>query len=216
MKKIAILGTGIVGNTIGTKLVRLGYTVMMGSRTNNNSKATAWVEASGQNASQGAFSDAAIFGDIILNCVKGEVSLDVLRSAGAENLSGKILIDISNPLDFSRGMPPTLLPGLVNTYSLGEAIQDLLPATRVVKTLNIVNCEVMVDASKYGDLTMFVAGNDAAAKQEVGALLQQFGWNDILDLGDIRNARSTEMMLPVWLSIFIAGQNGHFGFKVVR
>lgn len=217
IKKIGILGTGMVGNTIGTKLINLGYEVMMGSRTSANEKAAAWVISNGANASQGTFAEVAKFGDIIFNCTKGEFSLEVISIAGTENLSNKILIDISNPLDFSNGMPPSLLPSLLNTNSLGEEIQRFVPETKVVKTLNTVNCEVMVDAKKCGgEATMFVAGNNAGSKKEVEKILQQFGWTDIIDLGDIKHARSTEMMLPIWLSIYMTTKNGYFGFKIIR
>ncbi len=127
--KIGILGTGIVGNTIGTKLVQLGHDVMMGSRSKTNEKAGAWVKASGPKASQGTFADAAKFGEILFNCTNGMASLEVLKLAGAESTKGKILIDISNPLDFSKGMPPTL--SVSNTDSLGEQIQRAFPEAKV-------------------------------------------------------------------------------------
>ncbi|MER2999088.1 NADPH-dependent F420 reductase [Pontibacter populi] len=217
MKNIAVLGTGMVGNTIGTKLIQLGYKVMMGSRSATNEKALAWVEANGANASAGTFEDAARFGEIVFNCTKGEITLDVFKMAGPENFKGKTIIDISNPLDFSKGMPPSLIPEYANTNSLGEEIQKLLPEANVVKTLNIVNCEVMVDAKKSGgDPTMFISGNNAEAKAEVKAILQQFNWNDIIDLGDITTARGTEMLLPIWLRTWMATGNGYFAFKIVR
>ena len=216
MKKIAVFGTGMVGKTIGSKLIQLGYEVMMGSRTADNEKAAGWAKANGSKASQGTFADAAAFGEIIFNCTKGEHSPEVVQSADT-NLAGKILIDVSNPLDFSKGMPPTLIPALVNTNSLGEEIQKLLPQTQVIKTLNIVNCEVMVEAAKCGgDATMLIAGNNDDAKKEVKEILAQFGWKDIIDLGDIKHARSLEMMLPVWLSLYMATKNGYIGFKIVR
>lgn len=217
MKKIAVLGTGMVGNVIGSKLIQLGYSVKMGSRTANNEKALAWVAANGANASAGTFADAAQFGELVFNCTKGEVTLDILKSAGIENFNGKTIIDISNPLDFSKGMPPSLIPAWTNTNSLGEEIQKLLPAANVVKTLNIVNCEVMVNAQKSGgDPTMFLSGNNADAKADVKDILHQFGWTDIIDLGDITTARGTEMMLPVWVRTWMATGNGHFAFKIVR
>lgn len=217
MKKIAVLGTGMVGNVIGSKLIQLGYSVMMGSRTANNEKALAWAAANGANASAGTFADAAKFGELVFNCTKGEAAPDILKSAGVENFNGKTIIDISNPLDFSKGMPPSLIPAWTNTNSLGEEIQKLLPQANVVKTLNIVNCEVMVDAKRSGgDPTMFMSGNNAAAKDEVKGILQQFGWSDIIDLGDISTARGTEMMLPVWVRTWMATGNGHFAFKIVR
>lgn len=217
MKRIAVLGTGMVGNTIGSKLIQLGYQVMMGSRTADNEKAKAWVTKNGEAALAGTFAEAAAFGDVVFNCTKGDISLEALKMAGAENLKGKTLIDIANPLDFSKGMPPSLIPAYSNTNSLAEEIQKMLPETNVVKTLNIVNCEVMVDAKKSGgDPTMFISGNNAAAKAEVTDLLQQFGWNDIIDLGDITTARGTEMLLPIWLRTWQATGNGYFAFKIVR
>ena len=217
MKKIAVLGTGMVGNVIGSKLIQLGYSVMMGSRTTNNEKALAWVAANGANSSAGTFADAAQFGDLVFNCTKGEAVLDILKSAGIENFDGKTVIDISNPLDFSKGMPPSLIPAWTNTNSLGEEIQKLLPRANVVKTLNIVNCEVMVDAKRSGgDPTMFMSGNSAEAKAGVKDMLNRFGWTDIIDLGDISTARGTEMMLPIWIRTWMATGNGHFAFKIVR
>lgn len=217
MKKIGVLGTGMVGNVIGAKLVQLGYEVKMGSRTADNEKALAWVAANGGRASAGTFADAAAFGEIIFNCTKGEVTLKILEQAGKENFRDKTLVDISNPLDFSHGMPPSLIPALSNTNSLGEEIQKLLPDAHVVKSLNIVNCEVMVDAKKSGgDPTMFVSGNNAEAKKEVKKILDQFGWKDIIDLGDISTARGTEMLLPIWLRTWMATGNGYFAFKIVR
>lgn len=217
MKKIGIFGTGMVGNTIGTRLIELGYEVMMGSRTSQNEKAAAWVKLNKTNTSQGTFAEAAKFGGIIFNCTKGEFSLEAINLAGTNNLKNKILIDVSNPLDFSNGMPPSLLPALSNTNSLGEEIQKIIPDTDVVKTLNIVNCEVMVNAKKCGgETTMFITGNNQASKKEVEKILNQFGWTDITDLGGIEHSRSTEMMLPVWLSVYTVIHNSYFGFKIVR
>lgn len=217
MKKIGILGTGIVGKTIGNKLIELGYEVKMGSRTASNEKAIEWAQSAGPKASAGAFEEAATFGEIIFNCTKGETTLDAIKMAGLNNFSGKTVIDISNALDFSLGFPPFLSPQYTNTNSLGEEVQKLLPGANVVKSLNIVNCEVMVNASKSGgDPTMFLAGNNASAKEEVLSILQQFGWNDIIDLGDITNARGMEMMLPIWTRIYGATKNGYIAFKIVR
>jgi len=131
--KIGILGTGMVGATLGTKLVQLGHQVKMGSRTANNEKATKWVGENGANASQGTFADAASFGEVVFNCTKGDGAMDAVKAAGENNLNGKILVDVSNPLDFSKGMPPSLYPLLSNTNSLGEEIQKTFPHTKVVK-----------------------------------------------------------------------------------
>ncbi len=217
--KIAVLGTGNVGNTIGSRLIELGHEVMMGSRTRENEKAHAFVTKNGEKAAAGTFEDAAAFGEMIFNCTVGAASVEVLKSAMEKNLEGKIIVDIANPLDFSKGMPPSLIPGLSNTHSLGEEIQNTFPNSHVVKTLNTMYCGIMVNPAmiKGGDHTNFICGNDAAAKQKVIQLLQEFGWKkeNILDLGDISSARGTESVLPVWLRIWTATQNGAFNFKVV-
>lgn len=216
-KKAAVLGTGMVGATIGNKLISLGYHVMMGSRTTTNEKAEAWSKKNGNTAGHGTFNDAAAFADIVFLCTKGVNTIDAINMIDQENLKNKVIIDISNPLDFSKGMPPFLSEKLVNTNSLGEEVQKLLPHSRVVKTLNIVNCEVMVEPSKSGgDPTMFLSGNDEDAKRTVQYILKEFGWNDIIDLGDITTARGTEMLLPIWVRTYIATKNGHFAFKVIR
>jgi 8-hydroxy-5-deazaflavin:NADPH oxidoreductase len=214
--KIAVLGTGVVGNTIGLKLISLGYSVMMGSRTKNNEKAVAWVAKAGTNASTGTFEDSAAFGEIIFNCTSGGASLDVLRTAGSNNLKGKILIDISNPLDFSKGMPPILIPELSNTNSLGEEIQKTYPDLKVVKTLNTMTCTVMVNASLVpGEHDVFMSGNDAGAKEKVREILKSFGWKSPIDLGDISTARGTEMLLPIWLRLWGSLKSPMFNFKIV-
>ena len=211
--KIAVLGTGMVGDALGTKLVQLGHSVTMGSRSPDNPAAARWAKANGINASQGTFADAAALSEMVLLCTKGEVTLEVIRTAGQGAFGEKVVVDVSNPLDFSRGMPPALM--ICNTDSLGEQVQKALPFAKVVKTLNIVNCEVMVDPAKAGHPTMFLCGNHAEAKTTVTAMLHDFGWRDIIDLGDIKAARGTEMLLPVWLSLFDVLGNPHFGFKIV-
>lgn len=217
MKKIGVLGTGMVGNAIGKKLIELGHHVMMGSRTLDNPKAVEWVKTNGNNASNGTFEDAAKFAEIIFNCTRGEIALDVIKAAGIENFNGKTVVDISNPLEFPKDSAPILIPKYVNTTSLAEHVQNTIPAAHVVKTLNIVNCEVMVNPSKSGgDPTMFMSGNNAGAKEEVRNILISFGWNDIIELGDITTARGTEMMLPIWLRTYMATKNGYIAFKIIR
>lgn len=214
--RIGILGTGMVGQAIGSKLIQLGHEVKMGSRTADNEKATQWVKANGVRASQGTFADAAAFGEIVFNCTAGVHSLEALGLAGASNLQGKILVDIANPLDFSQGMPPSL--AFCNTDSLGERIQRAFPETRVVKTLNTVNCNVMVNPSLVsGEHDMFICGNDAEAKTLVTQILKDwFGWKSVIDLGDIRAARAMEMMLPIWIALWGTLQTPIFGFKIAR
>ena len=215
---IAVLGTGIVGNAIATTLVKTGHQVMMGSRTANSDAGQAWLRSVGGTAQCGTFAEAAAFGDIVFNCTNGANALVALRQAGAANLRGKILIDVANPLDMSTGMPPSLT--VCNTDSLGEQVQREFPNTRVVKALNTMHCEVMVQPSLVpGDHTLFLCGNDAEAKREVSdRLCAWFGWKkaNILDLGDISAARGTEMFLPLWLRLWSALGTGHFNIHVVR
>jgi len=213
--RIGILGTGVVGQTIGGKLAELGHDVKLGSRTPTNEKAAKWVAQHGSHASQGTFADAASFGEIVFNCTSGIVSLEALRSAGAANLAGKVLVDVSNPLDFSHGVPPTL--SVCNSDSIAEQIQRAFPDTKVVKTLNTTNAAVMVNPSVVpGDHDIFVSGNDAGAKSQVGELLGSFGWKTIIDLGDISSARGVEMLLPIWLRLMGTFKTATFNFHVAR
>lgn len=219
--KIAVLGTGSVGATIGSALIAKGHEVKMGSRSAGNEKASDWVKQNGSNATSGTFAEAAAFGEIIINATKGEVSVEALKQAGEDNLKGKILIDIANPLDSSNGMPPSLIPSLSNTHSLGEEIQKTFPDTKVVKTLNTMWCGIMVNPGMIngGDHTNFICGNDADAKSTVKKLLiDNFGWREenLFDLGDISNARGTESVLPIWLRVYMATQSGAFSFKIVK
>lgn len=211
--KIGILGSGMVGQTLATKLAEQGQDVMVGTRSPE--KVAAWAADAGVRL--GSLNDTASHGDLVINATKGEASLDALRAAGEANLAGKIVMDIANPLDFSRGMPPTLL--VSNTDSLGEQIQQAFPQTRVVKALNTLNAGLMVNPGGLagGDHTIFVSGNDAAAKAEVSRLLAEwFGWRDIIDLGDITTARGTESLLPVWVRLMMAFGHANFQFKIVR
>lgn len=213
--KVGVFGTGVVGHAIAGKLVRLGHEVMMGSRTSNNEKAADWVKKTGAGARQGDFTQAARFGELLFNCTLGVAALEVLQQAGADNLNGKVLIDVSNPLDFSKGMPPTL--AVCNTDSLGEQIQRRFPQAKVVKTLHTVNCNVMVQPALVpGEHDMFMSGNDADAKTQARRILQAFGWKNVIDLGDIGNARATEMLLPIWVRLWSTLGTANFNFKVVR
>jgi 8-hydroxy-5-deazaflavin:NADPH oxidoreductase len=215
--KLGVLGTGMVGRSLGTKLVALGHEVRMGSRIAGNEAAATWAKQVGSKASAGTFADAAKFGELVFNCTKGEVSLEVLRSAGEANLAGKVLVDVANPLDFSHGMPPSLL--VSNTDSLGEQIQRAFPGTKVVKALNTMNALLMANPSMLpGDHNVFLCGNDEGAKRRVAALLTEgFGWKpgQVIDVGDITAARATESLLPLWVRLF--GSLGHpnFNFHVV-
>jgi 8-hydroxy-5-deazaflavin:NADPH oxidoreductase len=215
--KIGVLGTGVVGRTIGTRLVAIGHEVIMGSRSADNSDAAEWAAEAGAGASHGTFADAALASELLFNCTLGTGSIDALSSAGAEHLAAKVVVDVSNPLDFSKGMPPSLW--VCNTDSLGEQIQRAFPDALVVKSLNTMNCEIMVDPTRVpGDHVVFVSGNDAGAKAQVTQLLVSFGWGEgrIIDLGDIATSRGTEMYLPLWLELYGALGTGSFNINVVR
>jgi predicted dinucleotide-binding enzyme len=214
--KLGVLGTGMVGQTIGSKLCALGHEVRMGARQAGNEKAVAWTKTAGASASQGSFAEAAAFGEVVFNCTSGAGALDAVKSA-APALEGKVLVDVTNPLDFSKGMPPTLFTG--NTDSLGEQIQRALPATKVVKSLNTVNALVMVDPARVGrgEHDIFMCGNDAGAKARVGEILRGwFGWKNVVDLGDISAARGTESYLLIWLRMWGALGTGDFNIHIVR
>jgi predicted dinucleotide-binding enzyme len=205
--RIGVLGTGAVGRAIATRLDQLGHEVTMGSRSAQSEALTEWIEAAGDGAEGGSFAEAAAGAELLFNCTAGIASLQALEAAGADNLAGKTLVDVAVPLDFSNGFPPTL--AICNDDSLGERIQAAYPETRVVKALNTVNSAVMVDPGRVrGDHSIFVCGDDGAAKAQVSALLEAIGWaaESIVDLGAISAARGTEMYLPLWLRLY-----GHFG-----
>jgi len=225
--KIGVLGTGTVGRAIASKLAELGHAVLVGtrdpaatlSRTDpdryGNPPLKAWREKHPK-VELGTFAQAAAHGELVVNATAGGVSIEALEAAGETNLAGKIVVDLANPLDFSRGMPPSLT--VCNTDSLGEQIQRAFPRSKVVKTLNTMNAHLMVGPGQLADgaHTVFVSGNDAAAKGTVTKLLESFGWKDIVDLGDITTARGTEMMLPIWVRVFGATKSPMFSFKLVR
>ncbi|PTL85770.1 NADPH-dependent F420 reductase [Vitiosangium sp. GDMCC 1.1324] len=214
--KIAVLGTGMVGETIASKLVSLGHEVKMGSRSANNEKAAAWVKKAGPKASQGTFAEASSFGEILFNCTSGSGSIEALEAAGRQNLRGKILVDIANPLEFTKGMPPTLF--VSNNDSLGERIQRAFPELKVVKTLNTINASVMVEPGRLpGAHAVFVSGNDVEAKGQVKQILEGwFGWKEIIDLGDITTSRGTESYLLLWLRLWGALGTPEFNIHIVK
>jgi 8-hydroxy-5-deazaflavin:NADPH oxidoreductase len=213
--RIGILGSGTVGQTIGTRLVQLGHDVKLGSRSAANEKAAKWVSDAGEHATQGTFADAAVFGEMVFNCTGGMVSIDALNQAGAQNFKGKPLVDVSNPLDFSRGFPPTL--SVCNTDSVAEQIQRTFPEARVVKALNTMTAALMVNpAAVPGSHDLFLCGNDADAKARVTELLRSFGWPGVLDLGDLTAARGMEMILPIWLRLMGTLKTPIFNFHIAR
>ena len=218
---IGVLGTGVVGETIASALTAKGHNVRMGSRSANNEKAAAWVKKSNEHATQGDFNDAATFGEIVFLCLNGEHALDAVRSIDGNNVMHKIVVDLTNPLDFSKGMPPRLVDGLHNSSSLGEQIQEALPGAHVVKALNTVTANLMVNPKlvNNGDHNLFVCGNNADAKNKVKHfLVDTFGWkpDNLLDLGGIQSARTTEAYVPFWVSMMQALGSPMFNVKVVK
>lgn len=198
--RIGVLGTGMVGRALSGKLAELGHDVRVGSRTAGEDRVT--------------FADAAAHGEVVFNCTNGAGSLDALTAAGADNLDGKLLIDVANALDFSGGGPALFT---TSTESLGERIQAAFPSARVVKALNTVNCNVMIDpASVPGDHVVFVAGDDDDAKAKTRALLGELGWppERVIDLGDITNARGTEMYLMLWVRLMRVVGGPNFNISV--
>ena len=226
--KIAVLGTGMVGQALAGKLSALGHDVAVGTRDVEATRARAepdslgtpsmstWLESHPGVELESA-TQAAADADLIVNATNGAGSMPMLELAGEENLAGKVLVDVSNALDFSQGRPPFL--SVANTDSLGEQIQRRFPQARVVKTLNTMNCQVMVDPSRVpGEHVVFVSGDDDGAKKQVTGLLESFGWPSarIRDLGDITSARGPEMYLALWLRLWGTVGSGDFNVAVVQ
>ena len=225
--KIGILGTGVVSQTIAEKLVQLGHGVMIGTRDKQVTLAKTGKDNFGRppfsewlkNNSKvqfGTYTEAASFGELLVNATNGFGTMPALEAAGKRNLVNKVMIDISNPLDFSKGMPPTLF--ISNTDSLGEQIQRAYPELKVVKALNTMNAYIMVNPALLpDDHNVFLNGNDVNAKNEVKMLLISFGWKEknIIDMGDISTARGTEQILPIWVRLWGTLQTPMFNFKIV-
>lgn len=223
--KGAVLGTGVVGRSHAAKLVELGHDVVMGTKDVAKTMAGDKPDQMGNppfsvwhkdnvKVKLATFQEAAKHGEIVWEALHGDVTVEVLKSIEAE-LDEKILIDIANPLDFSKGMPPSLF--VSNTDSLGEQVQKALPKVKVVKSFNTTNAFIQVNPQHLagGDHHIFVSGNDANAKVKVTEILKSYGWKNIIDLGDITTARGTEMLLPIWLRLWNSLQNPNFNFKIV-
>lgn len=224
--KIAVLGTGTVGQALAARLLELGHDVVLGTRDPEATRARSepdamgnpaiglWLEAHPA-AGLAVFADAVAGATLVVNATSGTGAMAALELVGADNLADKVVLDISNPLDFSAGFPPTLF--VKDTDSLGEQIQRAYPQARVVKSLNTLNANLMVNPMDLGqESSVFVSGNDEAAKAMVTDLLRSFGHADVIDLGDISTARGTEMLLPVWLRLMGALGTPAFNFRIVR
>ena len=216
--ELAVLGTGAAGRAIAARLAELGHHVSIGTRDPEATRArddfAAWA-GDHPEVRPATFEAAATGAEVVFVVTNGAAALDVLRQAGAGNLEGKVVIDVSNPLDFSQGMPPTLF--VKDTDSLAEQLQRSFPAARVVKTLNTMNNEVMVHPDLLPDPgSVFVSGDDAAAKETAAGLLAEFGHTDVIDLGDLSTARGAEMLLPIWVRLMGVMGTARFNFKIVR
>ncbi|WP_345034614.1 NADPH-dependent F420 reductase [Streptomyces sannanensis] len=214
--RYGVLGTGVVGRTLGDKLVELGHEVIMGSQEKDNPRALEWAAGAGPRASTGTFADAAGSGEAVILAVGGQVALSALHSAGERQLAGKLLVDVTNPLSFEDGR---LRLSPVESDSVGAQIQRYFPEARVVKTLNTVNCAVMVDPARVpGEHQVFVCGDDPAAKEQAVALLGEFGWppHRVIDLGGIEESRTVEMWLPLWVSLMQRFGHTDFNLEIRR
>lgn len=215
--KYAVLGTGMVGHTLASKLVTLGHSVRMGARTADNEKASAWAAANGDQGGQGSFEEVATWANRIVVAISGARIVQMAQSVAADAVADKTVIDVTNPLDFSKGMPPFLVPELSNTTSAAEALQAAWPGAKVVKTLNTMNHEIMVEPARVaGAHDVFLSGDHADAKADAVSLLEQFGWSDPIDLGPLSAARGMEGMMPFWLSMWSAVGNANFNYRIVR
>jgi predicted dinucleotide-binding enzyme len=223
---IAVLGTGMVGQAIAGRLHELGHTVLVGTRDPEATLARTDPDGMGNppfpvwhadhaGVELASFAGAAAGAELIVNASSGAAALEVLRLAGADNLAGKVLVDIANPLDFSNGFPPSLF--VKDTDSLAEVVQRAFPEARVVKALNTLTAPLMVNPKSLAESsTVFVSGDDPQAKTTVVALLESFGHDDVIDLGPLETARGTEMLLPIWLRLMGALGTAEFNFKIVR
>lgn len=211
--KMGVLGSGMVAQGLSARLAELGHDVMIGTRAAE--KLSGW-QSSNQKVAIGSFAETAAHGEMVFNATNGAASLNALSLAGAGNLAGKILVDVSNPLDFSNGFPPSLT--VFGTDSLAEQIQRTFPATRVVKTLNTVSARVMTHPLEVanGDHHIFVSSDDLDAKMQVTDLLRSFGWIHIFDLGDLSTARGTEAYLLLWVRLYGSMNTGMINIKIMK
>ncbi|MFH7000164.1 NADPH-dependent F420 reductase [Flavobacterium sp. FlaQc-57] len=216
--KIGILGTGQVGNLIGSRLIENGHQVMIGGREANNERGLAFLKNNSENASYGTFEEASFFGEIIFNATNGRFALDALKLCNTD-FEGKIIIDVANPLDFST-KPPTLIPEFANTNSIGESIQNLFPKAKVIKTLNTLGMALAVNPKQLndGDHSVFVAGNDENAKIKTKTLLTEFGWNveNLNDIGDITASRAMESYLILMIRLSMSLNVPMLNIKVIK
>ncbi len=213
--KFGIIGSGDVAQAIGHGLIQTGHEVLLGSRQTGSEKLKDWQVKNGERARTGSFKEAADFGEVVFLATLWSGTENALSMSEIHSFSGKILVDVTNPLDFSAGIPPKLSLGFSD--SAGETVQRLLPDIRVVKALNIVgNGHMYKPSFPEGVPTMFICGNDDEAKQTVREILTAFGWDDIVDMGRIEKARLLEPLAMLWIEYgFLTNTWGH-AFKLLR
>ncbi len=211
--KMGVLGSGMAAQALSARLAELGHDVVIG--TPDAEELKGW-QSSNQKVMIGSFAETAAHGEMVFNATNGAASLNALRLAGVENLAGKILVDVANPLDFSNGFPPSLT--VFGTDSLAEQIQRAFPSTKVVKTLNTVTPRVMTHPLEVanGDHHVFISANDMDAKTQVTELLRSFGWIHIFDLGDLSTARGTEAYLLLWVRLYGTMNTSMINMKIMK
>lgn len=212
--RIAVLGTGAVGRTLARAFSDLGHDVVVGTR--DPGKTSRREEWAGSGIPLEPLETVATEAELVVNATNGQASLAVLEKVGVDNLAGKVLLDVANPLDFSQGFPPTL--AVKDTDSLAEQIQRAHPEAHVVKSLNTVTARVMVNPGSVGegDTTVFVAGDEASARAVVKELLAALGWRDVIELDGLHNARGLEMWLSLWVRLTGTLGTPTFNLKIVR
>jgi 8-hydroxy-5-deazaflavin:NADPH oxidoreductase len=211
--KVGILGSGEVGQAIGAGFANLGYEVKLGSRSPDSEKLKAWSSKTGKGSSTGSFSQTAAFGEVLVISTLGSAVQEAIGLAGSSHFAGKLVLDTTNPLDYSKGMPPGLFVGL--TDSLGEQIQRRVPEARVVKCFNTVPNSQMFHPS-FKDVEMLICGNEMAAKQQATAMIKEFGWKGTIDIGGIDGSRWLEAFVPLWVRTCVAVNSWDTLFKAVH
>jgi len=215
MTKVGIIGSGDVGQALGLGFAKNGYDVKIGSRTPESEKLKAWIEKCQGKASTGSFSEAAAHGEILVLATLGTAAQEAINLAGREKFAGKLVIDATNPLDFSKGMPPGLYVG--TTDSLGEQVQRMLPTAKIVKCFNTVNNQTMINPKmKDGLPDMVICGNDEVAKRQVAGILKDFGWGDPIDIGGIDGARWLEAYTALWVRVALKLGNWTIAAKFLK
>lgn len=205
-----MIGSGVVGRTLAPAFRRIGHEVVVGTR--DPEQTAGREEWAGLDLALGTFAEAGSGADLVVNATTGTVSLAALADV---DLAGKVVLDVSNPLDFSGGFPPTLT--VKDTDSLAEQIQRAHPEARVVKSLNTVTASVMVDPGSLPETsTVFVAGDDPLARETVRELLGELGWVDIVEFPTLDAARGLEMWLPLWVRLMGALGTAEFNLRLVR